>query len=123
MTSNLFQGIGRRVDKTSIVMNALNDFNDSYFPKFVKSLIVDKEGGGGEHAGCRFAKALDESELYHDYAGVPFEGVECWSLDDEVIVSEEEFYKILKMACDRYIEIHPEKRDELEQIMSQLTPV
>jgi hypothetical protein len=118
----LFEHIDYDNDPLQIVKKALNEFNNSHFPRFVESLVIYKEGGGGEHGGCRFAKALDESELYADYNGVPFEGVECWSYDDqEIIVSEHEFYKCLKLACDKYIELHPETRDELEQIMSQST--
>ena len=121
MEPNLFEGIGRRKDKLSIVMKALNTFNASYFTDFVESLILEKEGGGDEYGGCRFPSDLDESEIYHDYGGKPFEGVECWYLEDNVVVSEEEFFTVLKEACQRYIELHPEQKNELEKIMSQST--
>ena len=120
----LFERINYDSDPLQIVKKALNEFNNSHFPEFVRSLVIDKEGGGGERGGCRFARALDESELYGDYNGLPFEGVECWSYDDEeIIVSEQEFYKCLETACQRYIKLHPDKRDKLEQIMSQSTLV
>ena len=118
----LFERIDYDNDPLQIVKKALNEFNNSDFPEFVRSLVIDREGGGGEHGGCRFANELDEFELYYDYGGVPFEGVECWSYDDEeIIVSEKEFFKVLKEACQRYIELHPDKKDELEKIMAQST--
>lgn len=118
MKSNLFEGIGRRKDKLSTVMKALNTLNDSYFVKSA-AYLLQGEGSGDEYGGCRFPNDLDESEIYHDYGGNPFEGVECWYLEDNVVVSEDEFFKLLKEACERYIELHPDKKDEIEQIMSQ----
>ena len=108
-------------DPLKIVKEVFNNIGDSStFFSSVKNLL-NKERVGIDYDGCRFSNDLDESEIYHDYGGKPFEGVECWLLDDEVIVSEEEFFKLLKIACKRYIELHPDKRDELEQIMSQST--
>ena len=121
MDSNLFEKIDYDNDALWVVKDALNTFNASYFPEFIESLILKKEGGGDEYGGCRFPSDLDESEIYHDYGGNPFEGVECWYLEDNVVVSEDEFFKLLKEACERYIELHPDKTDEIEQIMSQST--
>ena len=121
MDSNLFEKINYNNDTLWVVKEALNTFNASYFPEFVESLILKKEGGGDEYGGCRFPSDLDESEIYHDYGGKPFEGVEYWYLEDNVVVSENEFFIVLKEACERYIELNPNRKDELEQIMSQST--
>ena len=45
----LFKHIDYDSDPLQIVKKALNEFNNSHFPEFVRSLVVDKEGGGGEH--------------------------------------------------------------------------
>lgn len=108
-------------DPLKIVKEVFNNIGDSStFSKSVKDLL-SKERVGIDYDGCRFPNDLDESEIYHDYGGKPFEGVECWIMDEEVIVSEEEFFKVLKEACKRYMELHPDKKDELEQIMAQST--
>ena len=108
-------------DPLKIVKEVFNNIGDSLtFSKSVKDLL-SKERVGIDYDGCRFPNDLDESEIYHDYGGKPFEGVECWIMDEEVIVSEEEFFKVLKEACKRYMELHPDKKDELEQIMAQST--
>lgn len=121
MDSNLFEKIDYDNDTLWVVKEALNTFDSSYFPEFVENLMLKKEGGGDEYGGCRFPNDLDESEIYHDYGGKPFEGVECWYEEENLIVSENEFFKVLKEACERYIELHPDKKEELEKIMTQST--
>ena len=119
-SDSLFEKIDLN-DPLKIVKEVLNNIGDSStFPRSVKNLL-NKERVGIDYDGCRFPSDLDESEIYHDYGGKPFKGVECWLLDDEVIVSEDEFFKVLKQACKRYIKLHPEKREELERIMSRST--
>ena len=110
-----------RGEPYQIVKNVFNHYGGrSDFPRTV-GLLLNKTGIVMDYDGCRFPGDLDEYELHDDYNGVPFEGVECWSLDDEITVSEDVFYEILKEACKRYIEMRPEKKDELEQITSQST--
>jgi hypothetical protein len=117
---DLFPRIENPDAPASIVKEVLNCIKLSSFPDEVGNLINRNEFSE-DYLGCRFPENLDESELYNDYGGIPFEGVECWVMDEEVIVSEEEFFKVLKEACERYIELHPEKKDGLEKIMSQST--
>lgn len=123
-TKLLFEGIGLKDDKASIVKKALNTLDGYDFPEAVK-YFLDKTGYGTDGGGCDFPGDLDEYEIYHDYGGKPFEGVRCYYLggfeEEEVIVSEEEFFKLLKEACERYITLHPDKKDELEKIMAQST--
>ena len=69
-------------------------------------------GYGDEHVAIEFPEDDDI-----------FQGVRAYYLDEEVIVSEDEFYQHLKIAVQRYIELHPDRRDKLEQIISQSTLV
>lgn len=126
MKPNLFQKIDYANDAFWIVKEALNSLDSSSFPKAINYFLNDT-GYGNDGGGCDFPGDLDEHEIYHDYGGKPFEGVRCYYLggfeEEEVIVSKEEFFDILKIACQRYIEIHPDQKDELEKIMSQSTLV
>ena len=123
-TELLFEGIGLKNDKVSIVQKALNTLDGYDFLGAVK-YFLSKTGYGTDGGGCDFPGDLDEYEIERDYGGKPFEGVRCYYLggyeEEEVIVSEKEFFSILKIACQRYIKLHPEKREELEQIMSKST--
>ena len=121
MDTNLFTFIDYSNDPLGIVKEALNTFHHAYFIEYVSSFINKKEGVGDENGGCRFPNDLDEYELFNDYGGKPFEGVECWYQDYNIVVSEEEFFNVLRQACERYIELHPDEKDELQKIMAQST--
>jgi hypothetical protein len=109
----LFEGIGRKKDKISTVKEALNTLDGYSFPDAVENWL-NGIGFGGDGGGVDFPEDGDK-----------FEGVRCYYLggieEKEVIVSEDEFFTVLKEACQRYIELCPEKREELQQIMSQST--
>lgn len=114
MNSNLFENIDYDLDSLWIVKEVFNSMNNMFFLETLNRL-VDGIGWPNEYAGCQFSNDLDESEE-------PFKGVLCWYLnDDETIVSEKDFYDCLKMACERYIELNPEKQQEILKIMNRLT--
>ena len=121
--TRLFENIDPKKDEFIVVKELLNHFGKrTNFPSIVDGLL-DKEGTAINEDGCCFPGDLDEYELYNDYNGIPFEGVKCWVYEDEITVSEEEFFRLLKEACERYIELHPDEKDELQKIMAQSTLV
>ena len=65
-------------------------------------LIVEKKGCGVNEEFCFFPDLKDPDPVYH-FAGVTF-----GTMDDEVIISEEQCNAYLKEACDRYLEYNPE---------------
>ena len=113
MRNILFQGIDYKDDKYFTVKDALNAVGFQGFPEAV-SCWLRGIGYGVDGGGVDFP---EEDDM--------FEGVRCYYLgglkDEEVIVSEKIFFEHLKSACERYIELYPEKREELERIMSQST--
>ena len=96
-------------DKTSltILKRALNVIGRRDFPSAV-GYWLRGIGYGDEHVAIEFPEDDDI-----------FEGVRAYYLDEEVIVSEDEFFTVLKEACQRYVELRPDRKDELEQIISQ----
>ena len=109
--------------RLNTVKYVFNNFGNRSDFLLTIACLLGKEGTVVNESGCHFPNDLDEYELYNDYDGVPFEGVECWSFEDEVTVSEEDFFSVLKIACERYIELHPNEKDELQKIMAQSTLV
>lgn len=91
-----------------VVKSALDALEPHGFLRVLKSLL-EGTGYGTDGVSCFYP--IDDDDDY--------EGVCCHYLDEEVIVSEEEFMDYLGDACQRYVELHPEKKDELEQIISQ----
>jgi hypothetical protein len=113
MSSNLFKNVDYNSDPLWIAKEVFNAMNNMFFLKTLNKL-VDGIGWPNEYAGCQFSNDLDESEEY-------FEGVLCWYLDYEIIISEKDFYDCLKVACEHYLELNPEKKEEIQKILDDLT--
>ena len=97
MEINLFEHIDYYRDNLWIVKEALNSTYSLSFPTTVK-------------------KYLNEISVCTDFGGCKFsknDGVYCYCLEDEIIVSKQEFYECLQKACNRFIELHPRKKNEL----------
>ena len=108
MSTSLFSQTVKLTGKEKVVKSALDALEGYGFLRVLKS-CVEGIGFGDDCVGCLYPIEDDDD----------FEGVWCYYLDDEVIVSEDEFRGYLAEACERYIELHPDKKDELEQILSQ----
>ncbi|MBW4536785.1 MAG: hypothetical protein KME09_22905 [Pleurocapsa minor HA4230-MV1] len=49
----------------------------------------------------------------------PFNGVLCWYFEEKIIVSEQEFYDVMSMACQNYIELNPKEKEKVEEILAK----
>lgn len=115
MTPNLFRNLDRENDSLWIVKEFFNTMNDAFFVRTV-NYLADRIGYGHEYAGCEFPHELDEHEG-------SFEGVRCWYLENEVVVSEKDFRNCLQLASEQYIELNPEKQEETREIITKLTAI
>ena len=108
--NNLFEKVDHRKDSLWVLKDAINVVA---YGKFSKAVSCWLQGIGYSYNGngCDFAEKGDE-----------FDGVCCYYNENyEVVISEEVFFEHLKIAIQRYIELNPDKKDELEQIVSQST--
>ena len=116
MNNNIiFEGIDYENDKYFTIKDALNVVGFQGFPEAV-SYWLKGIGYGVDGGGIDFP---EDDDIFEGVRGYYLNGSE----DEEIIISEEEFYQHLKIAIQRYIKLHPEKREELEQIMSRSTLV
>lgn len=115
MIPNLFKNLDRENDLLWVVKEFFNTMNDAFFFRAV-NYLADRIGYGHEYAGCEFFHELDE---YED----PFEGVRCWYLENEVVVSEEDFKNCLQLACEQHVELNHEKQEETREIIAKLTAI
>jgi CDI immunity protein len=112
---NIFEGIQYDRDDYWVVKEFFNTLNNFLFHERV-SILLKGIGQATEHADCFFSSDLkDEQEEVH-------EGVLCSYFDDSVIIPEKDFMHLLKIACQRYLIIHPDSIDRLkiEKIVSTL---
>ena len=107
---DLFERIDYKNDRYSVAKKAINSVADTglidalgYWMKGI--------GYGNDGGGCIFPEEDED-----------FEGVFCYTcMDEEVTISEEDFFSLLSQAIQRHIEIYPNSREKLKQIISQST--
>ncbi|MGL5941813.1 MAG: ribonuclease toxin immunity protein CdiI [Waterburya sp.] len=111
MTTNLFNNIDIQNDFLWIVKNVFESLNNSHFLERLE-LLITRQIGGGYPCGFIFSEQLQEDKD-------PFNGVLCWYFEEKIIVSEQEFYDVMVMACQRYIELNPKSKQEVETILAK----
>ncbi|MEH2242464.1 ribonuclease toxin immunity protein CdiI [Nostoc sp.] len=112
MVKQLFDGVDYTIDPLWIVKYYFNAIAGISFPYAINTLL-EGTGYGNEYNMCEFP-CEDEDDI--------FEGVRFCFLDkDEIIVSQEIFKKYLKIAAERYIELNPERADEVQNILKKLS--
>lgn len=96
-------------------------YNDGMFLEAVYSILVEYEGAGVE--GCSW----DYPDLDSPYPSDHFEGVRFEiGFDDPsniVYVSEQMSFNYAKKACERFLEIHPEHKNFLKNIIDSWKPL
>ncbi|MCW5318300.1 hypothetical protein GTQ43_32595 [Nostoc sp. KVJ3] len=112
MLKELFDGVDHTTDPLWIVKYYFNAIGGISFPTALNYLL-EGTGYGDEYNMCEFP-CEDEDDI--------FEGVRFSFLDkDEIIVSQDIFKKYLKIAAERYIELNPEKADEVQNVLKKLS--
>lgn len=84
---------------------------------FVQMLecLTKRCGFGVDDVDCRFLD-LNGFDAEDHFCGVQFAyGIVCEP--DVVIVSDEDFFTCLSMACSRYVEENPESADQVRSMM------
>ena len=112
MLKELFDSVDYTTDPLWIVKSYFNAIAGISFP-YALNCLLEGTGYGSEYAMCEFP-CEDEDDM--------FEGVRFCFLDkDEIIVSQEIFKKYLKIAAERYIELNPERADEVKNVLKKLS--
>ena len=103
----LFEKIDRKNDPYRVAKDAFNAIAGTGFidavETWMRGISVGNDGG-----------SIDFPEDDDD-----FDGILCSNYwEEEQLLTEEEFYNLLSEAVQRYIELHPDRRDKLEQMLS-----
>ncbi len=96
-------------------------YHDGVLLKVIYSNLVEYEGGGVE--GCCWDYPDMNSPFPEDrFEGVRFE-IGFNDPNSTVYVSEQVSFEYAKMACERFLEIHPEHREFLTNIIDNWKPL
>lgn len=93
-------------------------YNEGHFLDAVGN-IINKESFTLDGIYCHFPDMSSHDEEDH------FEGVEFAigyppSEDDTVIVSEDVCYQYVRLACEKYLKIHPENISKINELLRNL---
>jgi hypothetical protein len=86
--------------------------------KFLDAIksIINKIGFGYQGAYCNFPDwDGPEEELYFEGVMFTFGDVD----QEDLIVSEQQCFELVKMACERYLSKHPEDTEKVQEILAQ----
>ena len=89
---------------------------------FIKSLelLVKRWGFSTDGAYCNFPDLNSFFEEEH-FEGVEFAYGYPPKNEDTVVVSEETCSKYIRLACDKYVSLHPEDTVKVREILDQLS--
>ncbi len=76
-------------------------------------LILGRKGCGVNEDYCFFPDFTDPNPEYH------FSGVKIGLMDDEVLITDEELSRFVRQACDKYVLLHPEHKQQLAEIVGK----
>ncbi|MBK5073445.1 ribonuclease toxin immunity protein CdiI [Budviciaceae bacterium CWB-B4] len=93
-------------------------YSDNRFLDVIEN-IIKKHGFNTDGAYCNFPDMDSYYEEEH------FEGVEFAigyppEEDEIVIVSEEVCFKYVRLACEKYLQLHPEDTDKVNTLLAKI---
>lgn len=77
-------------------------------------LIIEKNGCGINETYCSFPDLNDPDPEYH------FEGIMFGVWEGEIIVSEETGFKYISLACEKYLQLHPEDAENINELLIKI---
>lgn len=110
----LFEAIDYEKDKFGIVKEFFNSINMS--KKFLYGLSLMAEGVGF----CFDETYFHFPDLESSGDELRFEGLMFGVFDEEVIVSEADGYNLARLACNKYLQLHPEDTSKVNELLTKL---
>lgn len=101
------------------MINYFNALGDRHF-MYCLNLFSQNTGFGNEYHICSLASSrhpLEEVEFEGDVRFIDATGT---SGEKSVIVDYATFYKFLKMACENYLETHPQDKSKIEDDLKDI---
>jgi hypothetical protein len=111
MNDQLFKNIDYASDNQWVVKEFFNSVFQQGDFLWVLPLISKKIGCTINDDFCFFSNLNDPDPTYN------FSGVMFGIMDDELTISEDDFFKYLRVACDLYLMEKPSDRLEVERIL------
>jgi len=114
MNEYIFERIDYANDPEWVVKDFFNSMNLQC--KFLWSLpfIIKKIGCGVNETYCSFPDLEDPDPKCH------FEGIMFGVWEGEIIVSETVGFGYMRLACEKYIQLHPEDKTKVNELLANI---
>jgi hypothetical protein len=113
MSSQLFDHVDYKNDPHWVAKEFFNSIYQQESFLWALPLLVERKGCGVNEEVCVFPDLDDPDPSFH------FSGVMFVTFGDEVVISDDEFLRYLRVACTRYLQNHPERRVEVDEILGR----
>lgn len=104
---------------SSIIKNYFDlMYNDGYFLNAIEN-IIQKESFIQDGVYCNFPDMNSYYEEEH-FEGVQFAIGYPPTEEDTVTVSEKTCYHYVRLACEKYLHLHPEDTDKVNELLAKI---
>lgn len=114
MNEYIFKKIDYDNDPEWVVKDYFNSMNLQGKFLWMLPYIINKTGCGVNETYCIFPDKNDPDPDSH------FEGIMFGVWEGEIIVSEEVGFKYTRLACEKYLKLHPEDTEKVNSLLSKL---
>ncbi|KGM26447.1 hypothetical protein KS18_20200 [Photorhabdus luminescens] len=114
MNEYIFKKIDYDSDPEWVVKDFFNSMNLQDKLLWTLPFLLNKTGCGVNETYCIFPDLTDPDPEYH------FEGIMFGVWEGEVIVPESIGFEYIKLACEKYLQLHPEDTEQVKSLLAQL---
>ncbi|CNE60293.1 ribonuclease toxin immunity protein CdiI [Yersinia bercovieri] len=115
MNEYIFKKIDYGNDKYSVIKDFFNSLNLSNDLVYGVKNIVNRNGFVINEIYCHFPDLDDPDPECH------FEGIMFGVWDSEIIVPESVGFEYVRLACEKYLQLHPEDINKVNTLLAQLS--
>ncbi|CAQ85453.1 MULTISPECIES: ribonuclease toxin immunity protein CdiI [Photorhabdus] len=114
MNEYLFEKIDYDNDPKWVIKDFLNSINLSERLIECVEKIINRCGFVINETYCHFPDLEDPDPEYH------FDGIMFGVWEGEIIVPESVGFEYVRLACEKYLQLHPEDKDKVSALLARL---
>ncbi|WP_392558889.1 ribonuclease toxin immunity protein CdiI [Orbus mooreae] len=114
MNEYLFEHIDYDNDPEWVIKDFFNSMNLQNKFLWMLPYLINKIGCGVNETYCNFPDWNDQDSECH------FEGIMFGVWGGEIIVSEQIGFKYIRIACKKYLSLHPEDTEEINELLAKI---
>lgn len=107
----LFEKIDKDCDPHWLVKEVFNAFCHQGHFIYAIECMIEKCGITDEHDYCWFPQMDKPNPDFH------FEGIKFGNIDDEIVISEQDFVEHVMEACRQFVKLHPKHHQQVKELL------